>query len=206
MLHRGDLHGVLADAVRAHEARRGQARPALRRHQHRRTTTPRCASRTARRVRAAYVIGADGIHSKVRAGLFGADRPEFTGCVAWRGLVPMDKLPPQLCADAGHQLARAARPRAALSGAARRDHELHQLRRARRLADRILGDAGHQGRARQRLPRLARRRARDHPPDRDALQMGDDGARPDGALEQGPRHAAWATPAIRPCRSSARAA
>jgi salicylate hydroxylase len=45
---------------------------------------------------AAYVIGADGIHSKVRAGLFGSDRPEFTGCVAWRGLVPMEKLPPHL--------------------------------------------------------------------------------------------------------------
>jgi salicylate hydroxylase len=44
-------------------------------------------------LRAAYVIGADGIHSKVRACLFGADRPEFTGCVAWRGLVPMEQLP-----------------------------------------------------------------------------------------------------------------
>jgi salicylate hydroxylase len=46
--------------------------------------------------RAAYVIGADGIHSKVRAGLFGADTPQFTGAVAWRGLVPMDKLPEHL--------------------------------------------------------------------------------------------------------------
>jgi len=52
-------------------------------------------------VRAPYVIGADGIHSKVRACLFGADRAEFTGCVAWRGLVPMDKLPPQLQAMQG---------------------------------------------------------------------------------------------------------
>src|SRR5205823_916335 len=41
----------------------------------------------------AYVIGADGIHSKVRQCLFGADKPQFTGCVAWRGLVPMEKLP-----------------------------------------------------------------------------------------------------------------
>ena len=44
-------------------------------------------------VRAAYVIGADGIHSKVRQELFGQDKPEFTGYVAWRGLVPMEKLP-----------------------------------------------------------------------------------------------------------------
>jgi salicylate hydroxylase len=47
-------------------------------------------------VRAAYAIGADGIHSKVRAALFGADKPIFTGAVAWRGLAPMDKLPPHL--------------------------------------------------------------------------------------------------------------
>jgi len=42
---------------------------------------------------AAFAIGADGIHSKVRECLFGADKPEFTGVVAWRGLVPMDCLP-----------------------------------------------------------------------------------------------------------------
>jgi salicylate hydroxylase len=46
--------------------------------------------------RGAYVIGADGIHSKVRACLFGADRAQFTGCVAWRGLIPMSELPPHL--------------------------------------------------------------------------------------------------------------
>ena len=47
-------------------------------------------------MRAAYVIGADGIHSKVRQVLFGQDKPDFTGAVAWRGLVPMEKLPPHI--------------------------------------------------------------------------------------------------------------
>jgi salicylate hydroxylase len=47
-------------------------------------------------VRAAYVIGADGIHSKVRECLFGPDRPEFTGVVAWRATVPMEWLPSHL--------------------------------------------------------------------------------------------------------------
>ena len=43
------------------------------------------------------MIGADGIHSKVRADACSAqDKPEFTGCVAWRGLVPMEKLPPHI--------------------------------------------------------------------------------------------------------------
>jgi salicylate hydroxylase len=41
----------------------------------------------------AVLIGADGIHSSVRTGLFGAESPTFTGNVAWRGLVPADRLP-----------------------------------------------------------------------------------------------------------------
>lgn len=39
------------------------------------------------------LIGADGIHSTVRANLFGEQPPTFTGNVAWRGLVPIERLP-----------------------------------------------------------------------------------------------------------------
>jgi salicylate hydroxylase len=42
------------------------------------------------------LVGADGVHSKVRAQLWGADAPQFTGCMAWRGIVPMEKLPAHL--------------------------------------------------------------------------------------------------------------
>ncbi len=42
------------------------------------------------------LIGADGIHSAIRATLHGADHAEFTGLVAWRGIIPMDTLPPRL--------------------------------------------------------------------------------------------------------------
>jgi salicylate hydroxylase len=38
------------------------------------------------------MIGADGIHSTVRGLLFGAERPRFTGCVAYRGLTPAERL------------------------------------------------------------------------------------------------------------------
>ncbi len=38
------------------------------------------------------LVGADGIHSVVRRLLFGAEAPTFTGNVAWRGLVPADRL------------------------------------------------------------------------------------------------------------------
>jgi salicylate hydroxylase len=38
------------------------------------------------------LIGADGIHSTVRAQLFGKELPRYTGNVAWRGLVPAERL------------------------------------------------------------------------------------------------------------------
>ncbi|MDX9969408.1 MAG: FAD-dependent monooxygenase, partial [Hydrogenophaga sp.] len=37
--------------------------------------------------------GADGVHTKIRPALFGADETEFTGMVAWRTLIPMESLP-----------------------------------------------------------------------------------------------------------------
>jgi salicylate hydroxylase len=95
MLHRGDLHGLLAAAV---YALKPDAVTLGRRCTAISTDGDQAEVRfeNGKSVRAAYIIGADGIHSKVRAGLFGADRPEFTGCVAWRGLVPMGKLPSHL--------------------------------------------------------------------------------------------------------------
>ena len=38
------------------------------------------------------LIGADGIHSTVQRQLFGATSPRFTGCYAYRGLVPAERL------------------------------------------------------------------------------------------------------------------
>jgi salicylate hydroxylase len=38
------------------------------------------------------LIGADGIHSTVRGQLFGAEQPRYTGNVAWRGLVPAERV------------------------------------------------------------------------------------------------------------------
>src|SRR5688572_23195987 len=46
-----------------------------------------------REVKGDVLIGADGVHSRIRQGLFGADRPQFTGIIAWRGIVPMESLP-----------------------------------------------------------------------------------------------------------------
>ena len=47
------------------------------------------------------LIGADGVHSPVRQGLFGADQPKFTGIIAWRGIVPMERLPRHMARRVG---------------------------------------------------------------------------------------------------------
>jgi salicylate hydroxylase len=44
------------------------------------------------RITADLLVGADGIHSTVRAALLGEEAPRFAGCVAYRGLVPAERL------------------------------------------------------------------------------------------------------------------
>ena len=95
MLHRSDLHDLLADAIQRLKPNAIHL-------------NMKCAAvsqtgeqveirfETGEAVQAAFAIGADGIHSIVRQCLFGTDKPDFTGCVAWRGLVPMEKLPPHI--------------------------------------------------------------------------------------------------------------
>ena len=92
LLHRGDLHAALADAIRARRPdaiRLGHRVSGLTQNAERVTVT----FANGATAEAAIVIGADGIHSPVRESLFGKDDPQFTGVVAWRGLVPMELLP-----------------------------------------------------------------------------------------------------------------
>jgi salicylate hydroxylase len=42
------------------------------------------------------LIGADGVHSRIRQALFGPDKPAFTGNIAWRGIAPMEALPARM--------------------------------------------------------------------------------------------------------------
>ncbi len=96
--HRADLHAVLLDAAASAGVRLepGCAVEAL-----------EVASAGVRvttgggHVHAADVlIGADGIHSRVRSLLFGDVPARFTGQIAWRGLVEADRLPQGLIAPA----------------------------------------------------------------------------------------------------------
>ncbi len=91
-VHRADLHRILAEAV--------DANPNIDMHLGRgiegftQTEAAVAVSLSdGETVTGAALIGADGIHSVVREGLFGKDEPRFTGNVAWRLLVPTKNLP-----------------------------------------------------------------------------------------------------------------
>ena len=87
-MHRADLLGALVGALPAERLHVGHRFPAW-------STTAiasRRRSRTARRSRSTSLVGADGIHSVVREMLFGPQDPVFTGCAAYRGLVPAERL------------------------------------------------------------------------------------------------------------------
>src|SRR5690606_28105081 len=48
------------------------------------------------RIAGDVLVGADGVHSRIRPALFGADDIRFTGMVVWRSLIPMASLPPHM--------------------------------------------------------------------------------------------------------------
>lgn len=95
LVHRGDFHAVLVAALEA------RAPGAIR-------TSARCVGceqdadgvtlllENGERVRGDVLIGADGVHSQVRTTLFGGVRAVFTGFMAWRGVVPMERLPERI--------------------------------------------------------------------------------------------------------------
>ena len=100
MLHRGDLHGLLASAVRALKPNAiNLNKPCVAVSSHDDGAVASFEGGSA--ASGGYVIGADGIHSTVRVCLFGPSKPVFTGCIAWRGLIPMEKLPPRLARMVG---------------------------------------------------------------------------------------------------------
>jgi salicylate hydroxylase len=100
MFHRGDLHAVLLNAIR-------RKRPDAIHLNRKCTGVVQDADGvtiefdSGEPARAPLAIGADGVQSRVRLAIFGADRPEFTGIVAWRGLVPRADVPPGIKLDVG---------------------------------------------------------------------------------------------------------
>jgi salicylate hydroxylase len=94
-LHRADLLAVIAAGFPAEQIHLG----------HRLVGLAECGDgveawfENGARITADVLVGADGIHSAVRAALFGDEDPRFAGCVAYRGLVPAPRI-----ADLGLEL------------------------------------------------------------------------------------------------------
>lgn len=91
-IHRGDLHQLLVDALRA------KAPSAI-------ELNAECCGfeETAQGIRLKLsdgrivtgdmLVGSDGIHSTIRKQILGDTPANWTGCVAWRGTVPIERLP-----------------------------------------------------------------------------------------------------------------
>jgi salicylate hydroxylase len=45
------------------------------------------------RVSGDALIGADGVHSRIRQAMWGESKAQFSGMMAWRGVIPMERLP-----------------------------------------------------------------------------------------------------------------
>jgi salicylate hydroxylase len=86
--HRADLHGALASAVSADRVHLGYHFTGLVDH----GDYVEAHFENGISISADALIGADGIHSELRHTLLGPEKPRFTGCVAYRGLVPADRL------------------------------------------------------------------------------------------------------------------
>ncbi len=92
-VHRGDLHTLLLDAVKERGIGLEVGRRCLGAGQ---DGDSAWLDLDDGQPRHDIVVGADGIHSAVRASLFGADVARFTGHVAWRGMVAASALPERL--------------------------------------------------------------------------------------------------------------
>jgi salicylate hydroxylase len=100
MIHRADLHLILLHAVKAAapDAVALNTRVAGF-EQDANGVTVICEDGT--RIRGDGLIGADGVHSRIRNALFGEMPARFTGLLAWRGLIPMERLPERLRRQVG---------------------------------------------------------------------------------------------------------
>ena len=86
IVHRADLLGVLRAALPDHVVTLGASVTSV--LQDAAGVTLRLAD--GRSARGDVLIGADGLHSVVRANLFGQEPPRYAGYTSWRGVVPFD--------------------------------------------------------------------------------------------------------------------
>lgn len=92
MLHRGDLQALLLEALhRAAPQALTLGRKLVAVEQD--ATSVSLSFEDGAQETADVLIGADGVHSAVRNAVTEPARASFTGCMAWRGVVPAEQLP-----------------------------------------------------------------------------------------------------------------
>ncbi len=91
MVHRGDFHSLLLEMT-SDAANLGANCTGF--TQDPDTVTLRLGS--GEHIHGDVLVGADGVHSCIRQQIFGKRAAWFTGLMAWRGLVSMQRLPPHL--------------------------------------------------------------------------------------------------------------
>lgn len=100
MVHRGDLHTMLVSAVLQLDPdaiRQGAGVVGV----DNRADGVTVSLSSGERISGDILIGADGIHSGVRSAVFGVGPAHFTGCMAWRGVIPSSRLPSHIRRDIG---------------------------------------------------------------------------------------------------------
>jgi 6-hydroxynicotinate 3-monooxygenase len=95
LLHRGDLHDVLASIVPGEIIDQGKRLVGLEESR----TGMTLVFADGERAHADAVVGADGVHSVVREILLGPEKPRFTGRVAYRTTYPAARLNEQVVDD-----------------------------------------------------------------------------------------------------------
>jgi 2-polyprenyl-6-methoxyphenol hydroxylase-like FAD-dependent oxidoreductase len=87
-LHRARLHRVLLDAVGADAVTTGAQVASFEQD----AGSVMVALVNGDRIEADLLVGADGLHSAVRAQLMGDSRPTYSGYTSWRGVTPADSV------------------------------------------------------------------------------------------------------------------
>jgi salicylate hydroxylase len=100
MIHRGDLQSVLLAAVKKlkPDAIRMGSR-IVDFAQDPKSVTAIFADGS--RASGSVLVGADGVHSLIRNGIFGAAKATYSGCSAWRGVIAAERLPERLRISSG---------------------------------------------------------------------------------------------------------
>jgi salicylate hydroxylase len=88
VFHRGEMYAALAEALPRERMHLGHRCTGF----EERNGRVELRFENGKETSADTLIGADGIHSTVRHALLGPEKPRFTGCIAYRGLVAAEKV------------------------------------------------------------------------------------------------------------------